>query len=365
METRYTEDNLKEKSTLIAKCQGCGADLVWSPIRRCLICEHCGTLKSVDISNLSEELDYVFMLNTNTDWSKETRLYRCNNCGAKEILSNAEISTQCSFCGATNVVESDEIVGLKPNAIIPFFTTKEEASENALKWMKKKIFAPRKFKKSASPEEIKGCFTPAFTFDADTNTTYSGRLGKNYFVKIRVNGKEITEVRTKYFNISGEFKKSFDDVTIQASTAIDTHLMRKIQPYDTFHSNAYSEEFLHGYTATQYTKDGETCWQEAKDIMYVKVSKAILAEYDYDVIEDLKYDVSYNNIKFKYVLLPVYIGHYNWKAKLYNFIVNGRNGKVAGKVPISPLKVGIATAIGLIIVAGIVALYYLINEGII
>lgn len=42
---------------------------------------------------------------------------------------------------------------------------------------------------------------------------------------------------------------------------------------------------------------------------------------------------------YKYVLLPVYVGHSTWRQKLYNFFVNGETGKVTGKAPVSPLKV--------------------------
>ena len=49
------------------------------------------------------------------------------------------------------------------------------------------------------------------------------------------------------------------------------------------------------------------------------------------------------------MLLPIYVGKFDWKkkadkkSKIYNFFVNGFNGKVVGQSPVSPLKIGLLT----------------------
>jgi hypothetical protein len=51
-------------------------------------------------------------------------------------------------------------------------------------------------------------------------------------------------------------------------------------------------------------------------------------------------------------MLPVYIGNFKYKSKLYNFYVNGSTGKVHGKTPksfwkiFSVVLVSIAVAVG-------------------
>ena len=92
------------------------------------------------------------------------------------------------------------------------------------------------------------------------------------------------------------------------------------------------------------------------------VRTAILARYDYDVIDYLNVNTSCENITYKYLLLPVYVGATRWKKKVYNFFVNGRNGKVAGKMPLSPLKILGVVVLGLAVV-GLFAYFYLKNGG--
>lgn len=347
-----------EKSTEISKCPGCGANLVFSPETQTLSCEHCGTEVSFD-SHSSEELAFEKLLESSGEWQDETHVFSCNNCGAKQILNKDEIATECAFCGTTNIVETDELSGLKPNALVPFCVTREAAGESAKKWAKKRFFAPRKFKKSVRAEEIRGTYNPAFTFDAQSFSTYYGRLGRYKYVTRTVNGKTVTERRTEYFTISGNFSYFFDDILIQANESIKQKIIEKLQPFRTNDSKQYSSNYLHGYTANQYTKDGIACWGEARTLIDKRIRSGILGQYTYDFVDYLNIKSDLSDITYKYLLLPVYVGHFNFRQKLYNFFVNGLNGKVAGKVPTSPLKVLLVTLVGLAALAGIAYLVYL------
>ena len=76
----------------------------------------------------------------------------------------------------------------------------------------------------------------------------------------------------------------------------------------------------------------------------------------------LNVDTAFGKVTYKYMLLPVYIGHSKYNGKLYNFYVNGQNGNVAGKSPVSPVKVLFTVLIGLAALAGIgVLLYFLLR----
>ena len=349
------DENQKENQTKTSQCPSCGATMVYYPPEKCLICEHCHTKKKIDLDSYSEEIDFAnfFATNSNT-WGKETHVFKCNNCGAKQVLDKNDISLSCPFCGTTNVVETDELSGLKPNAIVPFEIDGENAKGRLKVWAKKRFFAPRSFKKSIKVEGMKGIYSPAFTYDCDTTSTYSARLGKYYYKTKRVNGKNVQVKEIRYFNVSGTFNRAFDDILIQASNNISqTHLV-ELQPFDTNTSQAYSTEFLHGFGANQYAKDGLKCWGEARQVIDRQVKSAILAQYDHDTVEYININTLCDNIKFKYILLPIYVGHFSFKQKLYNFFVNGKNGRVTGKTPISPLRVTLVTLVGLAVAAGIV-----------
>ncbi|MBR6788604.1 MAG: TFIIB-type zinc ribbon-containing protein [Clostridia bacterium] len=346
----------KKSDTTVSKCPSCGANLTYNPAHATLECAYCGTEVKVDMSDHAEEIEFARIVAGNNAWGEETKVFQCSNCGARQILEKRAISPTCAFCGTSNVVETDAISGLKPNAILPFLLTKDSASKFYVKWAKKKIFAPSAFKKDLkSPEKLSGHYYPAFTFDSNTHTTYSGVLGKHYYTTYRDSkGNVHTKRHTRYFNISGRHAFFFNDVFVQASAPTDTKMLKKLSPYNTDGSHKYSPDFLHGYSASVYEKDGLKCWGEARNIMQEQVKKQILRGYDYDVVQSFNANMQCSNTTYKYVMIPVYVGHTNFRKKLYNFFMNGQSGKVWGKTPKSPLRIALAVLLGAAIIAGAV-----------
>jgi len=350
-----------QNQTNVTKCPSCGANLLYDIDTKGLKCPYCGKTVEVSFDNLCHEIDFSKLFDSKiSDWGDETHVFRCNNCGAREVLLKTEISKNCAFCGTTNVVESNEISGLRPNAVLPFLIGKEKASENVVHWAKKKLFAPKKFKASVTPEEIYGNYSPAFTFDSYTTSSYRGELGEYYYVNVRVNGKNVRQRKIRWFIIGGVHDSSFDDVLIQASSSVNQKTVAKLEPFNTNNAQEYSINFLQGFSATQYTKDGKVCWSEAQNLMRQRIKQQILSKYRYDVVKSLDFNTSYSGVTFKYLLLPIYVGHCNYAQKLYNFFVNGQSGKVTGKTPISWIKVGLVSLAAL---ALIILIFILMNGG--
>ena len=347
----------EESATEVSKCPSCGANLTYSPAEKCLKCDYCGYKSKVDLTQYAEEIDFAQLLRADNTWGDETRVFVCNNCGAKQILSKRDLAPKCAFCGTSNIVESEDICGVKPNAVIPFAFGKEQACGLIAKWAKKKIFSPRKFKQSVYPEEIAGNYFPAFTFDSKTTTGYSGVLGKYYYTTHRDSkGRTYTTRHTRWFRIGGTYDRFFDDVFVKATGENESKMLKKIEPFNTSAPQNYRTDFLHGFSASQYERDGQECWKEARRRMENQIHNEILSKYHYDVVQSLNTRTRCFDMTYKYMLLPVYVGHYGYNKKMYNFFVNGQNGKIKGKTPKSPLRIGIAVLIGLAIAAGIAVL---------
>jgi predicted RNA-binding Zn-ribbon protein involved in translation (DUF1610 family) len=353
--------NAKEKGSGGSKCPSCGANLSFDPETQSLKCEHCGTTVEIKKDRISEN-NINSLFRVDESYSKENFVFQCKNCGAKQIVTDKTIAQVCNFCGTSNVVSTDELPGLKPQGVVPFKITEAKASDIAVHWGSHKFFAPKAFKRSLSTiDNIKKVFLPSFTFDANTFSTYHGRLGKYYTVSKVVNGKTVTERKIRYFNISGSYVLDFDDVLVKASNIIDQKAFGKIQPFNTNGSLVYNSDLVLGSQAVQYDKDGKICFNEAQNYMRQRIQQCILKEYVYDVVDSFHLDAQFNNVTYKYVLLPLHVGHYNYKEKLYNFFVSGETGNIFGKTPLSFGRVllvvlGILVAVGLV---GLIVLQYL------
>jgi hypothetical protein len=68
----------------------------------------------------------------------------------------------------------------------------------------------------------------------------------------------------------------------------------------------------------------------------------------------------YRNIRFKHLLLPVWVSAYRYRDKLFQFLVNARTGEVQGERPWSAWKIAFAILGGLIVIGGIV--YFIVQN---
>ena len=83
-----------------------------------------------------------------------------------------------------------------------------------------------------------------------------------------------------------------------------------------------------------------------------------MTDHQADDVRSLKIDPSFSDIKYKYLLLPVWMASFKFNGKVYRFMVNGQTGRVSGKIPISPEKVAV-TVVGVIAALGL--LWFIAN----
>ncbi|NLZ25073.1 MAG: TFIIB-type zinc ribbon-containing protein [Clostridiales bacterium] len=342
------------KTTDIVKCASCGADMAYDPKTGTLKCSYCGSGKTVERA-ASFDRDYYKYV----DEGKVREggfIYQCPNCHAETTVEDFSTAVSCPFCGATNIVKTNELSGLKPDSILPFTKEKTDASESARKYIKNRLFAPRKLKKTFVPDGFKGLYFPSFNFNVKTKSTYHGTLGKYYTVTVGTGNNKRTETRIRYFNVSGSYEELFNNLLIEASSHLTQKDLNKLSPFDTNESVSYKPEFLAGYSAERYSTSLKESFNLAKGKIDAQIRQNILKRYDADVVQSLTVETLYNPVTFKYILLPLWICAYNYKNKLYNLFVNGRNGKATGKVPVSPLKVLFTVLVALGIAAVLVIL---------
>ena len=350
----YTDEKL---GTTTYKCPNCGGDAEFDPKEQAMRCLYCDSVCQIDDNGTVTENDLSELLKDAKVWD-EAEVYQCQSCGAKEIIDKQEVALVCPFCGTNNVIKTEELPGLKPHGVVPFKLDNAKAETIATNWAKRKYYAPRDFKKSVKAENIHGIYNPVFTFDADTQNTYEGRLGKHYTTTSYVNGRPVHRTNTRYFSIKGSLDVKFDDFIVQASSNMSLDNIRAIEPFKTNDAPKYKPDYLRGYSASTYNKSGSACWDECKKLMSARIEKKILSKYDYDVKSYLNVKTAFLKQKYKYVLVPVYVGHYKYKNKLYNFFINGESGRITGKTPVSGWKVFFTVLFCIAIVVGIALLSY-------
>lgn len=324
-------------STSIVKCPSCGADMIFSPEKGKLYCPYCDSVRDIIKTN-THKRDFFEERKLCTVDEKES-VYNCPNCGGEVVLESFVTATKCPFCGATNVIKKEAIKGLKPDGIIPFALSKNEAINCGTAWLKKKWFAHKKFKKSFTPENVNGVYIPAFNFSADTFSMYSGTLGEHYYVTVGTGKNRHQEQRTRWFKISGSISKYFENIMIEASRQLTQKEMNSILPYDPMLVEGYNAEYVSGFSSEKYNETIDQSFGKAKGEMGEIIKRAILSRYHYDVVGSLDVNTNYDAILFNYLLVPMWVFGFKFKDKLYKFLVNGLTGKSTGQYPKSVGKI--------------------------
>lgn len=354
------ENRPQSVGTEIVKCDGCGANMIFDPDSQKLYCPHCGSNKELVDNGTASEISILQGFSKDREYGEQDGavVFRCSNCGASVVISDGKTATHCPFCGTAHVQKTDDLAGLKPNGLIPFSFGEEKAIGLSKEWAKKRFFAPKKFKKHLASDNVNGVYTPCFTFDSYTTSSYEGKIGKIRTRTVGSGKNRRTETWVEWRYIHGTFYDNFDDVLVTAGSKFDQKKLDKISPYQTNDSKVYEKKYMLGFMAYKYDNDFEDCWSFAKSRMDKAIEKAILSQYSYDQLAYINVSTSHERVTYKYVMLPVYVGNFNFKKKLYNFYVNGNSGKVWGKTPVSPLKVALTVLCGIAALAGFVALCY-------
>lgn len=342
------------------QCPNCGGNMVLQPETQSLYCEYCDNHINLSGEHSDIENDLEQGLKQDEKWDDEAIVFHCQNCGANNVKQKTDLTSVCPFCGSKSVIKTDELPGIRPQRVIPFKISKEYAFDAFKKKAKKSFYAPKDFKKNFNIDNFNGTYLPVWTFDTNVFTSYVGRLGKYYTVTVGSGKNRHTERRIRWFKIKGTKQFAFDDLFVLAGKKLSNKQINPILPYDTNNSFVYKQEYLSGFSAEHYNLDLKEGWEQAKYNTLDYMKKQIVNSYDHDVVDYINIKPVYSNIKYKYVLVPTWIANYKYHNKNYYFIVNGENGKVSSKTPISALKVCVTVLIIILVftIMGLLIMYF-------
>jgi len=305
---------------MIFKCKNCGGNTLFNPEKGMMVCPHC------EGENSDDKL-------VSTEYMQS-----CANCGApmEDAIKMHTSATKCPSCG-TYVVLDERVEGTyKPDVIIPFKVSKNNAIDLLRKEFGKRVFTPAGFLSNASVNKIEGTYVPFFMYDYDTDTNYSARATK---VRTWRDGKyEYTE--TSYYQVEREMKASFDDVPIDASEAMEDTYMDLLEPFDYSNLENFSDRYMSGFLGEKYNMPSE----DLEDRAHSKIGGAVdglirESVAGYTTVTNESKHTNWSKKRVRYALLPVWEYVFRYQGNDYKFHVNGETGKVVGKTPVAKNRV--------------------------
>ncbi len=269
------------------------------------------------------------------DWGAEgeaMRAYSCPSCGAELICDESTAATSCPYCGNPTVVPGQFSGQLKPDFVIPFKLSKEDAVKALKNHYKGKFFLPKSYIGENHVQEIQGIYVPFWMFDgeAEGDAYYEATHSHTY----RSGDYEITE--TKHYDVYRAGYVTFEKVPVDASSKMPDNHMDSIEPYDYNQLKPFSTAYLPGFLADKFDVTVEECRQRADQRCEGTLSSALRSSIGhYDTCTLRGESISLKRGKVHYALMPVWMLNTKWKGKDFLFAMNGQTGKLVGNLPVS------------------------------
>ncbi len=329
------------------QCPACTGPLHFDPTSGKLVCEYCGSSYEVsEIEALYAEKDEAAAAAQaaraeesapeGSPWSEAEaaglKVYNCPSCGAELICDSTTAASSCPYCGNPAIVPGELSGALRPDWVIPFKLTKEQAIQALKNHYRKKPLLPKLFSSQNHLEEIKGVYAPFWLCDGEAAGTAVFSAEK---VRHWTEGKyDVTE--TSHYECVRSGSLRFSRIPVDSSTKMPDEHMDAIEPFDYSELKPFSTAYLPGYMADKYDVDARTAEERAKKRAEQSTVSAMEATVTgYSGVRTKSTDLEYRRTGLHYALLPVWLLSTRWNDRVYLFSVNGQTGRLVGDLPIS------------------------------
>lgn len=267
------------------------------------------------------------------DWGAEAdglRVYSCPSCGAELICDRSTAATACPYCGNPAIVPGQFSGALRPDYILPFRLSKDDAVQALRAHYKGKPFLPRSFTSANHIEQIQGVYVPFWLFDGGAEGAASYRASNTNVYE--TGDYEITE--TRHYHVVRAGSLAFEKIPVDASSKMPDDHMDSIEPFDYAQLRPFSTAYLPGYLADKYDVTIDDSRDRADTRCRETLAQALrdtVTGYGACVTE--REDIALRRGKVHYALLPVWMLSTKWHGQDFLFAMNGQTGKLVGDLP--------------------------------
>ncbi|MBQ4069549.1 MAG: hypothetical protein IJC76_09885 [Lachnospiraceae bacterium] len=309
---------------MICKCPNCGEALSYNIDEQLLLCPACDSNfnpnDAVDEETISE---YETM---------QCDIYSCTTCGAEIAVNDVEAATFCAYCGQPTIIFNRVASQKKPEFIIPFSITREQAEEAIRNHLRRGFFVDGGVK-NFQTERICGIYVPFWLYDVfySSNQVLRGTIKHGKYRQ------------THYYRRISEC--TFNKVTVDASRRLQDESSQRLEPFDTTALKPFEAGYLSGFYADCYDSTSQDkkffAVYKVKELFNQEVIKSVPA----DNVKITQDNPTHEILSETYAMLPVWFLSFIHEDKGYTIMVNGQTGKTVGAVPYVKFKIKAAIMI--------------------
>ncbi len=307
------------------QCPQCAGQCAFDPESGKLACQSCGAKHKIEVDpdvDPAKEFHYHPDLPHSEQMvTSQIVTHQCQTCGGEVVFTGPALSQRCAYCDGPVVVSARE-ASYQTLGLIPFAIPQDDAQKRALSWVKGRLAAPDDLAGLVAKGRVAGIYAPFWTFDSHEAVAYMVRhrvkRGKNW----------VTQTYRATMNTT------FDDMLMPASPHV-TPLIRDgiLHDFRPTSLRPYQPAFLAGFAAERHHQsvtEGLQANAPDKDLL---LRNRIKKHSGKSRIVDIGYKTHTTGIKYRRILLPVWILHYTYNDTAMKVVVCGLHGRTFGERP--------------------------------
>lgn len=323
------------ENTMATQCVNCGGTLKFDPTVGKLKCEFCDSVFEPDAVEqmIAAEEARSKEKESGADWGNDADAMQalgCTTCGAQLLADQNTGATRCPYCGNSTIIPAQFSGAAKPDCLIPFALTKEQAMEKYRGYYEKRWLLPSSFLQNNQVEEIQGVYVPFWLYDgtASISATYEAYDERS----------TQTETIRDLFAVERRGTIQFHNVPADASQRMQDALMDSIEPYKFEALKPFSMSYLPGFLAERFDVDDSDDRSRIEKRVKETTSQRTRATVSHEGISKSDEHINVRFTGKQYVLLPVWCLTTRWNDQVFTFAMNGQTGQFTGDLPVDKGK---------------------------
>ena len=324
-------------STVAYKCPNCACPMNYDGVSGKMTCPACDSqfdLEAVEAMYAPQEESRIDFDTPDETYAAselaQMQAYNCKNCGASLVTEGTTTATECPYCGSPTILPDRIEDGIRPELVVPFVVSKEEAQKKFEEYFKGKKLLPNIFKGNNQIAEMRKLYVPYWLFDCDAkgNVVYNAE-------KRRVERTDEWEIETiEYYIVRRVGTMSFENIPVDGSVKLDNKITESIEPYDLSKAVPFQPAVLAGAMADHADVDAAECEGRAIKRVENSITNALRNTVKgYTTVKERSKAILASGGKVTPVLLPVWLITTVKDGKTYTFAINGQTGELTCDVP--------------------------------
>ena len=324
-------------ATIAYKCPNCASPLTYDGASGKMLCAACDSQfdqEAIEALNAPEDAGVVDFVIPTAEYTArdaaQMQAYHCKSCGAELITEGTTTATECPYCGSPTILPDRIDGGIRPEMVVPFVITKEQAQTAFEEYFKGKKLLPNIFKKDNQIAEMRKLFVPYWLFDCDARGDVIYDAEKR---RTRREGEyEVTTVERYVIRRAGSMH--FENIPVDGSIKMDDKITESLEPYDLTKAVPFQPTVLSGAMADHADVDADACEKRAVERVENSMVNALRNTVQgYNSVTVRRKSLSSSGGKVTPVLLPVWLITTKKDDKVYTFAINGQTGELTCDVP--------------------------------